>query len=185
MAEDVLTLFDEYAARYARGERPDAREYLTRAGAQAAELARLLERFVAASPAPEPAEETVALIRAWRSGEPPLLELRRRRGLRRAEVVDALVAALGLDPAKREKVAGYYHELESGLLDPGRVDRRVFQTLAETLRANVEDVLAWEPPVRLEGVYYRRTDAAATAPPMAAEPEEPPDEIDRLFRGEP
>ena len=85
-------------------------------------MAQLLEGFVAAVPPPEPSEETVALIRAWRIGDPPLLELRRSRGLTRAAVVDGLVAALGLNPAKREKVAGYYHELESGLLDPGRVD---------------------------------------------------------------
>jgi hypothetical protein len=187
MAEDVITLFDEYAARYARGERPDAREYLARAGAQADELARLLERFVAATPPPAPSEETVELIRAWRSGEPPLLDLRRRRGLKRAAVVDALMSALGLDPAKREKVAGYYHELESGLLDPGRVDRRVFRVLAETLKAKVEDLLAWQPPAPAGDVYYRRADAdvlSQIAPaPAAPPPEEAPDEIDRLFRG--
>lgn len=191
MAEDLITLFDEYAARYARGERPDAREYLARAGGEADELARLLERFVVASPPPGPSEETVELIRAWRSGEPPLLELRRRRGLRRAAVVDALMIALGLDLAKREKVAGYYHDLESGLLDPGRVDRRVFRALAETLQAKVEDVLAWEPPVQFEGTYYRRADAyadaqmvATSAAPPTVKAEEPPDEIDRLFRGD-
>ena len=190
MAEDALALFDEFAARWARGERPDAREYLARAGAQADELAPLLERVAAASPPPEPSEEMVALIRAWRGGQPPLLELRRRRRLTRAAVVDALVAALGLDVAKRDKVAGYYHELESGLLDPGRVDRRVFQALAETLKARVEDLLAWEPPVQHESVYYRRSDptfdTAAEASSLAspAEPEEPPDDVDRLFRGE-
>jgi hypothetical protein len=189
MAEDAMALFDEFAARWARGERPDAREYLRRAGAGAEELAPLLERFAAASPPPEPSEDAVALIRAWRGGEPPLLELRRRRGLKRAAVVDALVAALGLDPATREKVAGYYHALESGLLDPGRVDRSVFAALAEALAARVEDLLAWEPPVQHEGVYYRRSDAsiaaAGTAAPAAAASPEPPDEVDRLFGARP
>jgi hypothetical protein len=187
MAEDALSLFDEFAARWARGERPDAREYLRRAGDDADELAPLLERFAAASPPPGPSEEMVELIRAWRGGEPPLLELRRRRGLKRAAVVDALVSELGLDPAKREKVAGYYHELESGLLDPGRVDRSVFRALAGTLSARMENLLAWEPPVQHEGVYYRRSDvtsvAAGDAAPAAAPSPEPPDEIDRLFGG--
>jgi hypothetical protein len=187
MAEDVMALFDEFAVRWARGERPDAREYLRRAGDGADELAPLVEGFAAASPPPEPNEEAVALIRAWRGGEPPLLDLRRRRGLKRGGVVDALVAALGLDPAKRDKASGYYHELESGLLDPGRVDRRVFAALAEALRARVDDLLAWEPPVQHEGVYYRRSDvtsvAAGDAAPAAAPSPEPPDEIDRLFGG--
>ena len=30
MADEVMRLFDDFAARFARGERPDAREYLTR-----------------------------------------------------------------------------------------------------------------------------------------------------------
>ena len=188
MAEDVLALFDEFAARWARGERPDAREYLARAGEEADGLARLLERFAVSSPAPEPDEETVQLIRAWRSGEPPLLELRRRRGLRRAQVVDALMSMLKLDAAKRAKVEGYYHELESGLLDPGGVDRSVLQAIAVALDAKAAYVLGWEPPVRLEGVYYRRSDVsikAERARLLLKPSDEPPDEIDRLFRGEP
>jgi hypothetical protein len=184
-----MALFDEFAVLWARGERPDARGYLSRAGRHANDLAPLLERFAATSPPPAPSEETVELIRAWRRGEPPLLELRRRRGLKRAVVVEALITALGLDPTKRQKVAGYYHELESGLLDPGRVDRRVFQALAKALAAKVEDLLAWEPPVQHEGVRYSRssqrllTDFVA-APTPTVEPE-PPDEIDELFGARP
>ena len=33
--ESVAVLFDEYVAAYARGERPEAAEYLRRAGAHA------------------------------------------------------------------------------------------------------------------------------------------------------
>jgi cell division protein FtsB len=41
LPEHAFELFDEYAAAYARGERPDAGAYLERAGAEADELARL------------------------------------------------------------------------------------------------------------------------------------------------
>ena len=32
MADEVMRLFDEYAASFARGERPDTRAYLAQAG---------------------------------------------------------------------------------------------------------------------------------------------------------
>src|SRR6266511_5839181 len=120
VAEAIAELFDELARRFGAGERPDVTEYLGRAGEEADELAALLDAFLQAAPTLPPAEETVAMMEAWTAGEPPLLALRVRRGLRRAQVVDALVRLLGLDPAKREKVAAYYHRLETGLLDPRR-----------------------------------------------------------------
>jgi hypothetical protein len=46
MRDDVMRLFDEYAARFARGERPDARAYLARAGSGEDELAALIERYL-------------------------------------------------------------------------------------------------------------------------------------------
>ena len=127
------------------------------------------------------------MVAGWLQGDPPLLELRRRRGLRRDVFVDALVRLLGLDPRKREKVARYYHELETGLLDASRVDRRVFAALAEALRARAEDLPPWSAPPRPpEGVYLRAAEPAAAPSvrlPPAAEAEW--DEIDRLFCGEP
>jgi hypothetical protein len=185
MPEDVFTLFDDYAARFARGEAPDLRGYLTRAGESAGELGRLVDAFLARASPPEPDEERVALARAWVEGQPPLLELRTRRGLRRDAVVDALVKLLGLDPTKRAKVKRYYHELESGLLEARGVDRRVWEALAETLRAQAADLVAWRPrPLEPLGeVYLRRADTLAEFTLFTARPEEPEDEIDRLFRG--
>src|SRR4051812_42516405 len=98
---DVAALFDEYAASFARGEEPDLREYLARAGEGADELARLVEAFVAAAPAAEPSEERVALAQAWTSGDSPLLAARTRRGIRRDEVVEAILGRFGIDSAKR------------------------------------------------------------------------------------
>jgi hypothetical protein len=185
LAEDVFRLFDDYAARHARGERPDAREYLERAGEGADELRDLLDVFLSSTPPPAPDEERVAAFRAWLAGEPPLLELRTRRGVKRAMVVDALVERLGLDPAKREKVAGYVHRVETGLIPSGPVDRRVWEVWAETLRARVEDLVAWTPrPLAARsGAYYRADeDRAATG---ALRPPDPGqrDEIDELFIG--
>ena len=186
MADEIMKLFDDYATRFARGERPDVRMYLARAGDGADELGRLIDGFLAAAPPPAPAEEAIAVAEAWLAGEPPILELRTRRGLRRDEVVDHLIAALGLDGRKRTKVKRYYHELEGGLLDPRQVDRRVLESLAETLRARVADLLAWRPqPLGAEAAYFRTdvlVEDALNAPAAAAPPAaEEPDEIDRLF----
>lgn len=189
MAEDAVTLFEEYAARVARGERPDVREYLERAGDERPDLARLLDRLIAGQPAREPEPETVELVRSWLHGEPTLLELRRRRRLRREDVVSALVERLRLDPAKREKVAGYYHELESGLLDRRRVGRGVFEALAEILMVPPRDLLAWPGRPLASPAAFFRVDADAA--PLEEPPAAPQrgqggwDEIDELFQGGP
>ena len=49
---DVDRLFDELAAAYVRGERPDLPAYLARAGDDADELARLVDAFLRTIPRP-------------------------------------------------------------------------------------------------------------------------------------
>src|ERR1051326_6166157 len=121
VSERIDELFAEYASAYARGERPQAPEYLARAGAQADELASLIEAFLTRAPAPAPDEQTVSLFEAWRANESPLLRLRKARGLKRETVASMLVRALGLDPERESKVKRYYSELERALgLDPER-----------------------------------------------------------------
>jgi hypothetical protein len=183
VAESVDELFGEYAAAYSRGERPHAREFLARAGEQVDELARLIDTFLVRAPAPVADEQTVELFEAWQAGESLLLRLRTARGVTGDAVVGVLVRTLGLDEEKKEKVKRYYHELESGLLEPERVDRRVWDVLAEMLGARVADLVALRPP-QLEfpaadfARAYQPTMAAMRAP---APPEESGDEIDRLF----
>jgi hypothetical protein len=188
MPDDVFSLFDDYAARFARGERPDTRAYLARAGSGADELAQLIDGFLTRAVPPAPSEETIALTTAALEGRSPLVEARERRGLSRADVVDALVAALGLDRAKLAKIARYYGELETAARDPRRVDRRVFEALASTLRTTVSDLVAAKPrpdealaafswpaaPARRMHLFAAKVEPAAAAP-------EPPDEIDLLF----
>src|SRR5438067_1457521 len=118
MADLVTSLFEEYAASFERGERPDLRLYLERAGGESGRLARLVDVWLQAVSAPEPSEEAVEQTRAWLGGEPPILSQRTARGLSRDAVVDFLVERFGLPAAKREKVRRYYHQVESGRLAP-------------------------------------------------------------------
>ena len=184
MPERVEDLFAEYAAAYARGERPQARVFLTRAGEQTDELAGLIDAFLARAPVPVQDEQAVQLFEAWQAGESPLLRLRTARSLTRDAVVAALVQTLGLDEKKKEKVRRYYHELESGSLQPERVDRRVWHALAETLGARMSDLAGWRPrQIEFSAPAFSRASrpimSAMRVPDGSAEPE---DEIDRLFR---
>ena len=61
---DVNALFDEFAIRRARGERPDIDDYLDRAGDAAAELADLIEGLLMSAPTPAPAPEDAVIVRA-------------------------------------------------------------------------------------------------------------------------
>jgi hypothetical protein len=61
---DADHLFDELAAAYVRGERPDLPAYVVRPGDDADELARLVDAFLRTVPPPEPSEDDVAVMRA-------------------------------------------------------------------------------------------------------------------------
>src|SRR5712691_10891004 len=105
------------------------------------------------------------------------------RGVTRDAVVAALVRTLGLDEKKKEKVRRYDHELESGLLEPERVDRRVWDVLAETLSARAADLVAWRPrrPEFPAAAFERASQPMMAAMRVAEPPKEPEDEVDRLF----
>jgi hypothetical protein len=184
--EHVDELFAGYADAFVRGERPSAEAYLIRAGEQADALARMIDRFVASAPAPAPDEAEVAVTAAWLGAETPLFELRVRRGIKREQLVDSLMSTLGLASATRAKVARYYHELETGLLDATRVDRRVWDALGQALRSVVPQPDMWRSaPARAQQAFYRvdlamKAPAPAAASPAPATPQEP-DEVDRLF----
>jgi hypothetical protein len=184
VAERVEELFGEYAAAYARGERPQARDFLARAGGQVDELASLIDAFLARAPAPGPDEQAVHLFEAWRAGESPLVRLRAARGLTRDVIVTALMRTLGLDVKKKDKVGGYYLELERGLLDPERVDPRVWDVLAEAVGARVADLVAWRSPrLDVRTASFGRSSRPMIAPTLVPKPfQDAEDEIDRLFR---
>jgi hypothetical protein len=193
---DVDRLFDELAAAYVRGERPDLAAHLARAGDDADELARLVDAFLRTVPPPEPSEDDVAVMRARLEGEPGLLALRTRRGRRVEEVVDDLAVRLEVDD--RTRLRRYYQRLEGGILDPHRIDERVWAALRDLFQTNVRNLI--RPLVTRQGgsamAYYRRTGpregpavlrpAAPDDPAIVADADPAPaerDALDRLFLG--
>jgi len=189
--EHVAHLFDDYAARRARGDRPDVDDYLRRAGEGADELGDLIDALLRGTPAPPPDPGLAAAFEAWAAGRPPLAALRVERGRRRDEVVAAMRAALGLSDRVRERLADRYHQLETGLLDAARVDRRVLEAVARALSARVEDLLAWPPPapppaaplmrVRTESLRREAVPAPGGAPAARAADDDEARQVDRLF----
>jgi hypothetical protein len=192
VSESLELLFDEFAASWARGEHPDVRDYLERAGAERDELAALLDGFLAAAKVQPPSEETLAVFAELVPGDhetPPMLAARVRLGLRRQQVVGQLTRWLAIDPAKEEKVARYYHELETGLLDPRGVQPFVWHNLAKIFGTGIRGLMLHpnEPPPALVLAYYRQSDnlvsGDALAAPSPPAPEAKPDEVDMLFTG--
>jgi hypothetical protein len=197
---DIDRLFDDFAAAYVRGEQPDLVAFVRLAGEDGDELARLIDVFLRVAPAPEPRDDDVAVMRARLEGEPGLIALRRRRARKVDEVVADLAERLEVDDVPRLK--SYYQRLEGGILDPRRVDERVWEALRGLFLTNVRAIV--RPLTTMTGesamAYYRRGGTstpdlgpAAAAPRMElhellATPREtsPPerDELDRLFLGD-
>jgi hypothetical protein len=184
----VEKLFDEFVAARERGEQPDVPALLASAGPEAEALGRLIDAYLRSAPTQAPDEETLLLMQARLEGEPPLLLLRLRRKLGREAVVSALMSTLRLDPAKRRKVEGYYHELETGLLPTEGVDRSVWDALGGFLHANVRVLAGTGVTLRdldVTAAYLRQADVASVesaAPAPAAAPRASEwDEVDRLF----
>ena len=93
-------------------------------------------------------------------------------------------------PENEDRVARYYHELETGLLDPRRVDPLVWHHLAKIFGTGIRSLMLRpnEPPPAMVAAYYRHSDdaafALAAAPTVEHDSPEPErDELDRLFTG--
>ena len=184
MSDQVFELFDEYAAAYARGERPSAEDFLERAGPERDQLAALLAEYLRRAPVQPPSADDQRYLGLLLAEEPPLLALRVEGGLRVDDVVAALIDRLGLDQTKRAKVKRYYQQLEGGLLNPAGLALRLRTALAEVLGAGADAALSWTAAPAAAPVFLRRADHAERAP-AAAGPASPgeQDEVDRLFTG--
>jgi hypothetical protein len=131
------------------------------------------------------------------SGTWPVLlpRLRHAAQLKRAELVTRLAATLGVGD-REEKVGGYYHAMEQGLLDPSGVSDRVLDALA-SLTSTTRDALraaarGFTPPPEPSGLRHAFARTATPDPTLAdkavAAAAAPPaddawDEVDELFRG--
>ena len=186
MRVTLEALFDAFAAAYAAGGRPDVVEFLDRAGTDRDELGLLIDRFLMAVPARQSTEEDLVLMEAQLSGEPPLLLLRQRRKLARTAIVDAIVNAFGIAEPKRSKVADYYHELETGLLDPGGVSSKILAVVGKVLGADVAALARlWPAPAGLAFQRKAGEPVESGLPLRSAEQSRTEgleqDEVDRLF----
>ncbi len=186
-ARNVGVLFDEFVASFSAGGDPDVLDYLARAGARRDELAAPIDAFLATAAPPEPGEEQVAALRAWIAGQPPLLDLRVRRGLKVEAVVERLRERLALPVRALGALRVAYHELETGLLDPAGVDRSVWEALREIFGSNVRDVAALRPAPPAAAPAFRASEPTLSiegvAPPGVGSEAEADEEVDRLFRG--
>ena len=94
---------------------------------------------------------------------------------------------------REDKVAGYYHQMEQGLLPAAGVSDRVLEALGrivgETAQALREAGSALRPPsegpaAAPAAAFARRAYAEAAPPPEAPAAQEAEwDEVDELFRG--
>jgi hypothetical protein len=187
LADKLFDLFDEYAIRYARGEQPDPVAYFERAGDNADALAQILDGFLQWAPPPTPDEIALTLMQAWLTGEPPLRELRVKRGLRVEDVVGQLSAQFDVDLAHTAKLRRYFQRLERGALDVGRVDGRVLETLATVLQTSASTLRSWAS-APLGGQVsaapaYRGEREPIVAPALPLGEDEGWDEVDELFLG--
>ena len=205
---DVDRLLAEYVAEHRAGGDADPREFLTRASPlQRTELAALIDAYLARAPRQQfdeasfrgsTAERTVDELERAIAGQaglwPALLaRLRDRAGLKRSELVERLAAALGVGD-REDKVAGYYHEMEQGLLPAQGVSDRMLSALGQLVGATTQTLReagralapTGEGPAAAPAAFARRAYAEpAEAPAPAAQPPRVGewDEVDELFRG--
>lgn len=116
------------------------------------------------SEALEAALGAVAAVRAsaGQAGILPgaLRQMRKARGIRPREVVDALAAEYELGPEGREALREHYHQLESGELVGEMVSRRVLRSLANYFSEQAEDFFAAVRAIRPTGAEHPKLRAA-------------------------
>ena len=187
----------------------DPLAYLARVeGADRAELEALIDGYLARAPRrpfDRAAFETSSARRVAEdvgrslggvSGEWPALlpRLRHRARLRRAEVVDALAAALGASGRGVDKVAAYYHGMEQGTLPADGVGDRVLEALAGVVGTSAQALreagraAGGSAPRGVAGTAFARIGApdpehASAEALMRTDrtADEPRDEIDEAF----
>ena len=207
---DLDRLLDDFAADYEAGRATDVAALLDGVPAeQRQELASRLDTFLMQAPrrrwdpaAYEGSLAQAAVERVYESIEgvsgtwPELLpQLRNRARIKRRDLVERLARSLGFESgAEIEKVGGYYHRMEHGMLPAEGVSGRVIEALATIVDASAEAIRsagARAGEQAAGGATFARTAfpdedypaeaslADADAPAAPGAPER--DEIDALF----
>jgi len=205
-------LLNEFIEAWNAGKRPLVDDYIERAPtAERDELAGLIGAFLEVAPTPPYSDEQLAELRRdptvkqiaelidSPSGLWPALlpRLRARAKLTRDQVVTQLAELLGVAGGEK-KVKRYYHEMESGTIDPQGVSAKVLAALARILGADARELeragdFGLAAPAS-EALYLRapeahgletlarmeRVESSGPARPDAAKEM---DEVDRLFLG--
>jgi hypothetical protein len=208
MSDRVDQLFEQFKAALASGgSPPDVAWMLDQVeGDERAELQVLLDAHLSRAPRREWNEEAYrqsaapamvdALARGLRGQSglwPSLLpRLRARARIRRADLVAELSERLGA-ANQREKVAGYYHEMEQGTLPAEGVSDTVLDALGaivgETRDAlrQAGTALGGGPGATAPGATFARqgmpSEALEAPADASSELAREPDEVDRLFTG--
>lgn len=103
----------------------------------------------------EAAFSAVAAVKAsaGQSGILPgaLRQMRKARGIKRDQLIDALAAEYELGPGGREALRRFYHQLESGQLVGPNIAHRMLRSLARFFEADDEDFIAAVRPVHSPG----------------------------------
>ncbi len=200
-------LFEAYKAAYRAGEEPGGHDYVARAApAERPLLESLIDAFLDAAPVPsgappaafrdDPLAQRVMArvepaLRTHETWETVLPAARHAAEITRSTLVSRLAGVLGVGD-REDRVAAYYHRMESGTLDPAGVSDRVLAALERVVGVpaqRLRDVGARRGPGALgSGAVFARTTHALedrAAPPTAAEPVAPEgrDEVDELFLG--
>lgn len=200
----VEELLSEYKEAHRAGS-GDPRPFLERAPTEdRALLAALIEGYLENAPRREfdrdefldsaaaPVAEGVQRSLAGAGGLWPALlpRLRAQARVKRADLVRELAARLGAE-SKQDKVAGYYHQMEQGLLPADGVSDTVLESLGKIVGVAGESLrkagsLPAPGPLRMDeaAVFTRMTEALpAAGSTRVEEPAQEWDEVDRLFRG--
>ena len=214
---DVDTLFREYREAHRSGGEADPSEFLSKVeGTDRSELAALIDAYLArstgrtwdsegflGSTAERVTNQLASSWDEWELAPEPtgwqelLPALRNRASLKRRELVKRLAEALGVG-GQAERVAAYYHEMETGTLPPDGVSNRVLDALGDLLgetreRLRAAGAATAEASEMDLSVSFARTaiqNAAYDTAPAAASPgRESSDEegsagrVDELFTG--
>ncbi len=152
----VEQLLAEFRASFEAGDRPSVRELLDRAPeGERQELESAIDSFLMQTPrrrwdpvAYESSPAKLSVARVWDSLEgvsgswPEVLRrLRNAAQVDRKTLTRRLAEALGFSgTAEQERVHGYYHQMEHGLLPAEGVSDRVLEALAAIIDTNAEQL---------------------------------------------